>query len=306
MSYDSSLTEIYCTQLQNPEPAYYARIPGVLYKATYLEEITDSKSPDCGKRIRKKLSANAIHFYSYLKQLAGSGSACWASGEHYAEECGLSTGTISKVKKELQKPIEQLNNQPLIKVEKRKRRMQMPDGSVKVTPYDHITILDIWRFNNAHMSVQSKIEKLKLGIVDNYGSHSPNETDTPSSSPGESDPRRSVSPGETNNRITEEESFCYRTDSAATANCDCQQTKKETVISLAQGLDKEREVARAAMKNNGCDDNFINEMLRRFSPQRIIDAGNYTYHQFKRGNVKSNAKGYLRIAIEKGLKWKIQ
>lgn len=77
------------------------------------------------------LSPYAVRLYLRIKRRASDTGACFESTGNLAAGCGMSTGAVSKAKKELAKA-------GLIRIEKRKG----PHG-----PYDNITIVDIWKQN---------------------------------------------------------------------------------------------------------------------------------------------------------------
>ncbi len=77
------------------------------------------------------LSPYAVRLYFHLKRVAGEKGECWQSGDTMAKICAMSTGTISKAKKELVKLA-------LIRVEVK---------STEKNIYHQITIIDVWERN---------------------------------------------------------------------------------------------------------------------------------------------------------------
>lgn len=80
------------------------------------------------------LTPYAYRLYGHIRRVAGENGACWEGTATLAEKCHMSTGMVSKVKKELVKV-------GLIRIEKR---------SGQTGKYDHITILNVWSLNHAH------------------------------------------------------------------------------------------------------------------------------------------------------------
>ncbi len=79
-----------------------------------------------------------FRFYIKLKRTAGDKGCCWKSTRTLAAELGVSIGTISKLKKELEKPFDLLGGKSLIRIEK---------GDIQKNETDRIYITDIWPEN---------------------------------------------------------------------------------------------------------------------------------------------------------------
>lgn len=77
------------------------------------------------------------------------------------------------------------------------------------------------------------------------------------------------------------------------------QPKKQAKL-LAESCTKEN--AKILLEGFGCDYNMIKETLRRYSPNQIFEAIDYTKHMMQRQNIK-NKPGYLRKTLEKGHRW---
>lgn len=86
------------------------------------------------------LSANSFRVYAELKRIAGDNGCCFKTNDNICQSCGISEPTLIKIKKELQEPFPQLNNKPLITINKRLKE----DGS---WDSDLIEIVNIWPEN---------------------------------------------------------------------------------------------------------------------------------------------------------------
>lgn len=82
------------------------------------------------------LSPYAYRLYGHLKRVTGEGGACWQNTQELAKVCGMSTGMISKAKKELMG-----TTPPLIVVV---LTSHPKEGKFD---YHEITILNIWDEN---------------------------------------------------------------------------------------------------------------------------------------------------------------
>lgn len=290
---DQSPAEKYAYELASDEPKYYSQIPTALFYCTYLEEQKD------GSSIRKKLSCNAIALYTLIKAIAGTQSACWASRETLAERLGRSTGAVSAALKELQMSMEQLNNSPIIKVEKRTRRHL---GGPGASQYNHVMLLNIWGPANAFMSIRANTKDLELGPVHNPSSPSNNDAEGGAMSNNDAAFPGTASTIDTI-KITEKKNPSVITEEpAACAAKSCSSIKSESVNSVIEEHQESKKQAENQMRDFGCDENFISEMLKRFTPRRIVDGGIYTCQQIKRKTI-DNRLGYLRSSIETGRKW---
>lgn len=298
-----SISEKYVIALSNDEPSHFGMTPHVLFRCTYIEKSTDTTS---GKEIytRKKLSPRARDFYVYLKMIAVTGS-CWLNRDEIANDLGCSTGIITSLKKELSQPIEQLNNQPLIRIEKFKKRITKEDGIVQSVEHDKIYINNCWGLMNAYMAIHNQVKNnYPLGIVDNPDPESNNDPSPPPKSNNDTGSLGTMSTIDGNNNNSKQEENCKLTDIAADAADDCSYLMKKSVIELAEHATSLKEKAVLELRMIGCEEIFIKELFKRkIDYQRILDAIKYTRKQMERGKVKSNVLGYLRNAIEKSWKW---
>lgn len=292
-----STAELYAIQLNENDPKYYAQVPSAVFHCTYLVMHDD------GTLERKKLSANAIALYTLIKSIAGQESACWVNRDNLAEMLGRSAGSITTAKQELQRPMEQLNGKSLIQVTKKKRRRAKDKGGGGTT-YDLIVPTHVWPENNAFMAVRTQLKPLPLGIVDSSGS--PSIIDGEESSPSiiDTEVRGSPSIIDTNkNPSQKKKNSVTEQERAADAAPVCNSPPDPSVISVIEDAEMQRETAAAQMRAFGCDEPFVREMLKKYSPKRIRAAGVYTQMQRKRRPLR-NPLGYLRNAIEQGREWK--
>ena len=305
--------EIYALQLSNKEPAFFSQIPAIVYYSSYIDE----------SKKRKKLRPISIALYGAIKQLAGTNSACWANRGTLAEMCGCSEGSITMAKKELTRPIEQLNGRSFITIVKKKKKFKDNNGRFRSTDYDHITVNFIWGENNAFMATrkfQKKEEKgSTLSTIDGEGS-------TLSTIDGV--PPCTLSIIDTNNRNNRNTHTVKEQYTAGTA-CSCDSSHEDSVTSepdpnpttindqytdtpsyyesdapINQQYTDQLDKCIHALEKFGCDANFIKELNRKYQPQRIIDAGVYTERQDKRGKIAGSRLGYFRRAVEGQWKWK--
>lgn len=303
----AEVSKLYMMKLNQHEPSYYAQMPGCVYHCTYVIKETNKNNPDYGKLVRKKLSTTAIALYGLIKQIAGTKSAVWTGQRKLAEILDKSLGSINAAMKELCQPLEQLNGKRLIDIS-RKTKSMGENGKDGKTQYHEIVPTHIWPENNAYMATLRHQTKLALGPVDDateacsiiehpnqarsiiehasLGARSiierNNNTDSNNPSVGLTEPTADAG------------SVCHHPDKKSVENDDDLAMREET-----QQTDR----VRLMMVNFGCDHNFIEEALGKYTPRRIMAAGHYTGMMTKRQNIK-NPLGYLRRAIEKGLQWK--
>jgi hypothetical protein len=98
---------------------YYAMIPHLIYELG--------------------LSAKAIVLYCYIKRVVGECGECWQSTRTIAKKLKMSMGSVSKAKNELaaiKYPVQLIDIQEV--------------KSSRGKPSHHITILDIWQFNEEY------------------------------------------------------------------------------------------------------------------------------------------------------------
>lgn len=85
------------------------------------------------------LTPYAYRLYGHLRRVAGENGKCWQSTSTLAKSCGMSTGTVSKAKEELENVFP-----PLIRVISKKK----DDGST----YHEVFVSDIWKINHDHFN----------------------------------------------------------------------------------------------------------------------------------------------------------
>lgn len=293
--------ESYAISLDRNEPAHYTQIPNALFYATYLtteDEKINGKKTGNTITVRKKLSARFRDFYHFIKMVAVTG-ACWMDSEEMAEQIGCSTGTISALKEEGLKPIEQFNNKPLLTI---KTIMKRKEGSNILTPHHTIKINPIWGLANAFMEIRKDIEPdtYKLGVVHNSIPLSNIESDGVPLSNIERGWERPLSNIEGNNRNTEQDEICYNSNRKSESQNDpdeniCYENTIHDEILEKKIVD--------SMRNLGCDNNFIREMIKKYPHYKIADSMDYVIQQVKRGKVIKNVPAYLRNIILKGVSW---
>jgi hypothetical protein len=90
------------------------------------------------------LSPYALTLYIHFKKVTGEEErgVCFKNSATLVSESGLSAGSISKAKRELERPRAELDGKALITIEERKKR-----GGGK--PQHHIRLTDIWAVNIA-------------------------------------------------------------------------------------------------------------------------------------------------------------
>lgn len=289
-----SPSELYAINLNENDPKYFSLTPGIIFHCTYVAKEKKKGKKHYGELVRKKISPHAIALYTCIRQIAGQNSACWSSTSYLSALTGMSAGMISEAKADLTQPIEQLNGKPLLEITEKRKKVTQPDGSVKSVPYHQIVPTHIWPENNAYMATISYQENLELGLV----SRSQCESQPPSRSQCETDSLGSRSQCETNK--TEKNSSVNETEPARCAS-GCSSSEKGLFEENQEKIAK----AKQAMRSSGSDENFIREMTKRFTPQRILDAGFYVQQMAKRKRI-SNLQGYFRKAIESGRKWEYQ
>lgn len=191
-----SPSELYTMELNNNEPKYFGMVPPVIFQCTYLTTEQRKDSKNYGKIVRKRLSPQAITFYTFIKCIGGRTNKVWMSTENLAEATGLSVGTIVNVKRELMQPMEQLNGKPLIEIHRAKRTFARADDSKGAKEYHVITPTHIWPESNAYMATFNYQKRPEEGIIENdhsLGSDSRREPDQASDSRREPDLPRSSS-----------------------------------------------------------------------------------------------------------------
>jgi hypothetical protein len=111
------------------DPRYFAMIPYILFELG--------------------LSTDALALYVYMKRRAGenAGGECRTSTRRIAKELHIGLSTVVKAKKELLAVTEPM---PLLSL------VEVPSKRGK--PSHHITVLDIWEYNNAFFGMPSSPE----------------------------------------------------------------------------------------------------------------------------------------------------
>lgn len=86
-----------------------------------------------------KLTPNEYFLYMTYRRIAGEHGECWAGIERIKEYTGFCRSSVIEFKKKLAQPFAELNNKPLIKIQKQPKHSNLADV---------ITIVDIWRENH--------------------------------------------------------------------------------------------------------------------------------------------------------------
>lgn len=309
---DLSPGEIYAIEMNNHEPGYYSQIPGVLHHLTYIKKEIKKSKKYYGKKIRCKLSSTAFQLYCYLKQIAGKkNKPVWSHPKNIAEAIGCSLSKFYEAKEELLQGFEQLNGKPLISIVKSKKYTERQDKQKGASVYDQITICHVWPEANAYMATKKYTSPEKLGIVDNTDGFPPNGKASDGfppngkASPGTIPPNGKASLGDSlgaNNNPSYQDSICIDTELTDESASVCFPKEEKSVNPLEECAILKKK-AEDSLRFVQCDENFIKEVLKKYSPQRIIDGGWYTMQQKARGKIKNNFFGYLRNAIENKRKW---
>jgi hypothetical protein len=135
------------------------------YKITDESHTNFSIIPNCVDDMN--LSPYAYRLYGHIKRVAGEHGNCWQSGDTLCKICNMSTGQISKAKKELLE-------RRLIKIE-----VKHTDRNI----YHDISIIDIWNQNSLSPSeppspsekLPSPSETIKNPIKKNQESEIPDD-----------------------------------------------------------------------------------------------------------------------------------
>ena len=297
---DYSPSELYAIQLNNNDPGYYGRTPGIVFHCTYVCTENNKKKKTFGKSVRKKLSPYAITLYTLIKLIAGKEGKVWMTGANLAEQCGFSESKLSEAKKELTQPMEQLNGKPLIEITKRKVKFKRKDGTEGARDADVLTPTHIWPENNAYMSTLKHHQSKDLGILEESSSDESSsqcELDQRSSSHCELDPLGSSSHCEGNNRTENKIPSVLETDTPAGPAVCSLEKENNSVLPDAEKIIRKTEEMKELLRNIGADDNFIKELLRNYSLSQIHKAGMYVQAQKKKKPIP-NFCAYLRKSLE--------
>lgn len=142
--------ELYLVAFQNSDPKHFDMVPEILDYLTYLDTSTNEETGEI-TYYRKSLTSCEINFYRIIKQRAGSINKSWAEGKDYARQMKCSENSITKYKRILQMPFEQLEANPLIHIETQ-YTMQERNGNPYPEEKHIISGIHIWNYNNAFMA----------------------------------------------------------------------------------------------------------------------------------------------------------
>lgn len=279
---NKSPAEIYAIQLENSEPSHYTRIPNILKDLTY-----DHIDESTGEHSIRRLSVNARILYMELKCVAGEYGKCWKNRDGLAEQCNMSIGSITNAKKELSRKFHQLDGGSLISIVKKKKCTMKDQNVISKTDYDEITILNIWNFNNAYMSIRSSLKDR---------APSPNDTAGGAMSPNDTAPERAMSPHDTNkssynnNPYVEEQQSTSNDDSVAFS-------------SIKKLLPSDEPIQRAItwLESLGFNHSTAKYIARNHSNIELSKASDYLRQQIIKKQKKNqkipNLCGYLRTIL---------
>lgn len=309
-SEEVSPAELYAIAFNCNDPKFYGQTPGSIYSCTYVTREKRKDSPNYGMKVRKKLSAQAMSVYTYLKLVSGGGvgGLVWQKNSYMAEMCSMSTGKFSECIQELSHDMEQLGK-PLITITQKKKFFTKANGKRCATRYNMITPVHIWPENNGFMATIKYYTPPILGPIEDgtlsqcedvYGTVSHCES-VPNDFSHEGNGTLSQCERGNNNHIniTILEPFCKDNKNPPQAGPICYSDEELSVMEQHENLVDE---AIKSMKRFKCDDSFIRSMLHKYPPIRILRAGKYVCKQMQLKDIK-NKFGYLKTAIEMGLKW---
>lgn len=264
-----SVSELYAINFQNTEPKYYTIIPNILSDLTY-----DKIDEKTGEKKIMKLSVYARELYRVLRMTAsGDCAKCWKTTETLAEECGMSTGSISNAKEELSQKFHQLDGNPLIHI-KEIRTATIEDGKcINKKPKHEITIVNIWSWNNGYMSIKKHLKK---------EADSPHEPANPADSPHEPAQEGARSPHEINNNNSNNNPLFIKQQSTADA------ASAVSLINQNSVLSEEKVKAYEWLVKNGCPEKNAISIVKRFCCSDISNASKYTENQLQKN--KKNGK----------------
>ncbi len=282
---DLSPSQMYAIAFESSEPKHYTRIPNIIDHLTYEE--LDEKT---GQTIKKRLSVYASHLYRVIKSIANEGNACWMNRDNLAELANMSTGKISECKKELSQKFHQLDGKSLISIEECKKTTMKGKEQSNQTCYHKITIIDIWKWNNAYMATlkfQKKMEAL-----------SPGDGADEALSPGDGAQGEALSPGDTNkNPSFNNIPLSKEQQPTADADLSVSSNKEKELFSSDPNIQR----AYDWLLKEGFDEKASKEIAIRYSSDDISKAGAYTNRQVdknKKNNVKTNKLAYLRDCLK--------
>ena len=142
--------ELYLVSFQNSDPKHFDMIPEILDYLTYLDTDVDKTTGEI-TYYRKSLTSDDINLYRIIKQKAGSINKSWAKGKDYARQMKCNENTITKYKRILQMPFEQLEGNSLIHVDTI-YTLREREGAQYPEERHIISGIHIWNYNNAFMA----------------------------------------------------------------------------------------------------------------------------------------------------------
>jgi hypothetical protein len=187
------------------------------------------------------LSVYAFRLYQHFKRVCGSkDGSSWQSTKTLALYCGMSTGMVSKAKKELAE-----HDPPLIRIEFKKKPNDFGF-------YHDITILDIWEMNEKHFNKEKQVFLPKLDRME--------KEKKSRSSPHE----QAGSPHETKkNSIRIKPIISAIADDKLCETCQgeimcakCEQTKKRIEIDEQYGFENDKRMAKQYLAQLESKHNF--------------------------------------------------
>ena len=261
----------------------FTQIPNCISDLTY-------SSPKDGKLMR--LSVQAKELYRVLRMTAGDKGVCWRSTENLAEICNMSVGAVSNAKAELFMPMHQLNNTPLIQISIKTKSVSKESKCIGKTQYHHITICNIWAFNNiiaAMKKEEAYQEKLKKAQA-----RSPHESARGADSPHESGPPEARSPHE-RNKNTDNKNPLFNEQQTTPEGVSAASKQKGGKLSASQ------QKAFDWLIEKGCEKGNAESIATNFSSDDIVNASSYTSNQLKKNAAKNkktpNKWGYFQTVL---------
>ena len=283
-----SLSEQYAFALDCKEPNNYTMIPNIVDHLTY-DEIVDEET---GAFVTKRLSVFAIHLYRVIKNIAGQEGCAWKNTEGLAQAANMSTGQVSKCKKELTQKFHELDGNPLIIITECQKTCSREDKKINGTIYHKIKLLNIWGWNRAFQVLK---KQGKCGNVHKQQGLSPHESPNEGLSPHESPLEEARSPGE-RNKITNKIPLSKEQHPAAGAD--------NVAFLDTQSSDVCLKIFNWFLKM-GCDVRSATFFINNFSIEDLKSAHEYTFDIMKKKTQKNstiaNPVGYMRKVLEN--KW---
>lgn len=227
-------------------------------------------------RLDKNLSYGAQIFLGELHVLANKFGYCFAEDDQLAEMKECAVRTIQRWLKELE------------------------DGGHIWRCTENVLVTEngkpVWKKKRkVYVDSQIKVQARKKESKKDCGTAKNGECREHAKNGGSIEPAKNGAYKYRTNRNTEclstELEFCSSVDGNLSNNAYDDPLPKDP------GRDVKSELHRV-----GCDRNFIKEMIRRFSPERILNGLTYAIQQRERKNIK-NFFGYLRSSIESGRVW---